>query len=208
VAAEVDALRTAVNAVAAAQHRAGIESAVVNAPALLGVAVVQLRDRLEAGLPFDWELVNLRGIAGSDPALLTELDRLAPMARTGVATQQRLAYALQNLAARDGSASSLVQTGMLLVSRVLGPKLIEPPSGDSPVLLRAQARLAAGDLANFLRQMQALSPPTAEAAKPLVAAARQRLEALQAVQTLQRAARGGLESQLRSVAAVTAPVGR
>jgi hypothetical protein len=174
----------------------------------LGVAVVQLRDRLEAGLPFDWELVNLRGIAGSDPALLTELDRLAALAKTGVVTQQQLVYGLQNLVARDGSAASLLQTGMLVASRVLGPKLIEPPSGDYPVLLRAEARLAAGDLANFLRQMQALSAPTAAAAKPLVAAARQRLDALQAVQTLQRAARGGLESQLRSVAAVTAPVGR
>lgn len=196
---ELNAIRTALGALTADQQRRQDAMAGVNAPALFGVAAVQLRDRIEAGLPFDWELVDLRGIVGGDPSLLAELDRLAPMSAAGVVTQQRLNEAMQALLTRDGPRSSLVQAGLGVVSRVLGPDLVSPPAAEPQLLALAAARLSAGDLPNFVRLMQGLSGPTAVAARPLLIAARQRMIALDAVQRLLGAARAGLQAQLRLV---------
>jgi hypothetical protein len=195
---DLEAIRTALGALTAEQQKTRGAMAGMNAPALFGVAVVQLRDRLEAGLPFEWELVNLRGIAGGDAALSAELDRLAPMAGTGIATQPQLLDAMQTLIAREGERSSLMQAGLGVVSRVLGPSVVSAPGNDAEVLSLASARLNAADLPNFLREMQGLSGPTAAAAHPLVAAAQRRMVAQEAAQALQRAARVGLQAQMRS----------
>ena len=194
---ELNAIRTALGTLTGEQQRRQDAMAGINAPALFGVAAVQLRDRIEAGLPFDWELVDLRGIVGTDPTLLAELNRLAPMSATGVVTQQRLNEAMQILLSRDGPRSSLVQAGLGVVSRVLGPDLVSPPAAEPQLLAFAAARLSAGDLPNFVRLMQGLSGPTALAARPLLVAARQRMIALDAVQHLLATARDGLQAQLR-----------
>jgi hypothetical protein len=196
---ELNAIRTALGTLTADQQQRRDAMAGINAPALFGVAAVQLRDRIEAGLPFDWELVDLRGIVGGDPGLLAELDRLAPMSITGVVTQQRLNDAMQVLLTRDGPRSSLVQASLGVVSRVLGPDLITPPAADAQLLGLAAARLSVGDLPNFVRLMQGLNGPTALAARPVLLAARQRMIALDAVQRLLGAARSGLQAQLRLV---------
>jgi hypothetical protein len=198
---ELNAVRTALSALTADQERRQDAMAGVNAPALFGVATVQLRDRIEAGLPFDWELVDLRGIVGGDPSLLAELDRLAPMSATGVVTQERLNEAMQTLLARDGPRSSLVQAGLGVVSRVLGPDLVSPPAAEPELLALAATRLYVGDLPNFVRLMQGLSGPTAVAARPVLTAARHRMVALDAVQRLLGTARANLQAQLRLVAA-------
>jgi hypothetical protein len=196
---EVDAIKATLTALVVEQQNGKDLLANAGAPALFGVAVVQLRDRMEAGLPFDWELVNLRGIVGSEPALLAELDRLAPLSHTGVATHDRLLAMMQVLIARAGNGESLVQASLGAISRVLGPNLVNPPAGDPTVLSRAYGRLVVGDLANYLREMQGLTLPSANAARPVVEAAQQRLAALQSVQDLLRSARTGLQKQLRAV---------
>jgi hypothetical protein len=205
---EVDAIRATLAALVAEQQRSAGAIGFVNAPALFGVAVVQLRDRVDSGLPFEWEVVNLRGIVASNPPLVAELDRLVPMARFGVVTQDRLSSAMRGLVARDSSSASYVQAGLSAVSRALGSTLVGPPTNDAQTLLRAQARLAVGDLLNFVREMQALSPTTVEAARPLVDAAKQRIVATQAVMALARAGRTGLQSQLRSAIEATTLVAR
>jgi hypothetical protein len=194
---ELNAVQTALGALTSEQTRSRDAMAGVNAPALFGVAAVQLRDRIEIGEPFEWELVNLRSLVGTDPALLAELDRLAPISTTGVATQQQLMTGMQALISQTGGGS-LVEAGLGVVSRVLGPNLVTQVGTDPQVLSQAMARLEADDLANFLRSMQGLSGPTAAAARPLVVAAQRRLAALTATQTLLRAARTGLQAQLRA----------
>lgn len=198
---ELNAVRAALSALTADQERRQDAMAGVNAPALFGVAAVQLRDRIEAGLPFDWELVDLRGIVGGDPSLLAELDRLAPMSAMGVVTQERLNEAMQMLLARDGPRSSLVQAGLGVVSRVLGPDLVSPSAAEPELLTLAAARLYVGDLPNFVRLMQGLSGPTAVAARPVLTTARHRMVALDAVQHLLGTARASLQAQLRLVSA-------
>jgi hypothetical protein len=195
---ELDAIRSALGVMAAEQQRSRDTLAGVNAPALFGVAAVQLRDRIEAGLPFDWELVNLRGIVGNDAALLAELDKLTPMAGGGIVTQQRLLEAMQALVSREGDSSSLMQVGIGVASRVFGSNVVAPPGNDPQILSRASARLNAGDLPNFVREMQGLSAPTASVARPLVVATQRRMVALGAAQALLRVARTGLQTQLRS----------
>ncbi len=201
---EIDAIRTTLSALTAEQQASKDTMAGVNAPALFGVAAIQLRERIEAGLPFDWELVNLRGIVGTDPDMLAELDRLAPMSATGVVTQPRLIEAMQTLAGRQ-AGGSLLQAGIGAVSRMLGPNVAGPAATDSQVLSAALARLAAGDLPNYLREMQGLGPQAASDARPLIVAAQRRLVALTAVQSLLRSARAGLQTQLRSVTTVAIP---
>jgi hypothetical protein len=205
-ASEVNAIKAALTALVAEQQRASGAVGLVNAPALLGVAVVQLRDRIETGLPFEWELVDVRGIVGEQPLLVAETGRLLPMAKSGVVTQERLQSAMRGFSARDGSGVSYVQAGLSAVGRALGSNLVSPATNDTQVLARAQARLTAGDLLNFVREIQGLSHPTAEAARPLVEAVKQRLVAQQAVQSLLQAARTGLQGQLRAAAdAATQP---
>ena len=203
-AGDIDGLKAALGSIVVGMQRTRDAMAGVNAPALFGVGVVQLRDRLDAGQPFDWELVNLRGIAGTEPALVTELERLLPMARNGVLTQAQLLDAMQGLMARYGSSDSLLQSGLGAVSRALGATLMAEPN-DAPILARAMARLTMGDLPNFIQAMQGLGTAATYDARPIIAAARQHLLAVQAVQTLAQAARAGLQAQLKnSVSATTA----
>lgn len=201
---EIDAIRTALSTLTAERQASKDTMAGVNAPALFGVAAIQLRERIEAGMPFDWELVNLRGIVGTEPTLLADLDQLAPLSATGVVTQPRLIEAMQTLVGRQ-TGGSLVQAGIGAVSRLLGPSVAGPAATDSQVLSAALARLAAGDLPNYLREMQGLGPQAASDARPLIVAAQRRLVALTAVQSLLRSARAGLQTQLRSVTTVVVP---
>lgn len=203
---DVSTIQTTLAALVAEQRHGSDALAGVNAPALFGVAAVQLRDRIESGLPFDWELVNLRAIAGSEPALLSNLDRLAPLAPSGVATPVRLLGAMQTLIGEAGPGASLVEAGLGVISKVVGPNLVAPPTGDPVVLLRADTLLASGDLGGFIREMQALSPPMAVAASPVVAAARRRLMALDSANALLHSARVGLQHQVSAVMLSAPPI--
>jgi hypothetical protein len=171
--------------------------------ALVGVAAVQLHDAVAAGRPFDWELVNLRGIVTGPPALLAALDRLAPLAAGGVATEAQLAEGLRVLTLIDAqrNAIPLVGSSIALVGRVFGPTALPLPRNPTPALLtRASALLDNGDVAGSVRLLHGLDDATAATARPLVTAAEQRAAALAAVQTLLDAARDGLRTQLKVAA--------
>jgi hypothetical protein len=198
-AAATATLQATVAKLAAEETASGRASLAV--AALFGVAVVQLHDAVAAGRPFDWELVNLRGIVAGQPVLLAALDRLAPFAATGVASEAQLAEGLRALAQIDARRSGippLVGSGIELVGRVFGPVALPLPRNPTPELLtRASALLGDGDVAGSVRLLHSLDDATAEIARPLVAAADQRAAALAATQTLLQAAREGLRGQLK-----------
>ncbi len=186
--------------------------------ALFGVAVVQLRDAIELGRPFDWELVDLRGIAGHDPKLLRELYRLAPLASSGVPAAEQIRQGLQVLmqAEAQRSAPGIVQAGLDIVGRVFGPTLASAsgnanPSGTNqanvnPALLQQAAlSLDQDDAAGTLQALRALTGDSATAARLLTTAAEKRAVALDATAVLQDAARRRLQTQLRSATAAGAP---
>jgi hypothetical protein len=171
--------------------------------ALFGVAAVQLHDAVAAGRPFDWELVNLRGIVTGPPTLFAALDRLAPLAGAGVATETQLAQGLRVVAQIDAQRTviPLVGSGIELVGRMLGPTALPLPRNPTPELLtRASALLGDGDVAGSVRLLQTLDDTTATTARPVIVAAEQRAAALAAAQTLLDAARDGLRHQLKVAA--------
>ena len=176
--------------------------------ALFGVAVAQLRDAINAGRRFDWELVNVRGIVPDTPDLLSALDRLAPMAG-GVPTEEQLASSLSTLMqieAPRGSEIPLVGRGIELVGRILGPTLGRPVAPDPELLARAAALLGRGDLAGSLVLLRSVDGDLAVAVRPLVAAAEKRADALAAVRILLDAARDRLSAQLKVAAGRVAAV--
>ena len=186
--------------------------------ALFGVAVVQLRDAIELGRPFDWELVDLRGIAGHDPKLLRELYRLAPLAGDGVATAEQIRQGLQALTQAEAqrSAPGIVQAGLDIFGRAFGPTLAFAPTNanqgganqaiTNPALLQqASLSLDQDDAAGTLHALRALTGDSATAARVLVAAAEKRAVALDATAVLQDAARRRLQTQLRSATAAGTP---
>ena len=185
------------------QNRSDRDSlAGVSAPALFGVAVVQLRSAITAGRPFAWELVNLRGIAGTAPAMLVQINRLAPLATEGVPGDEELAVAIRALNFNDAltGRSSLIASGMDAFTRVFGNAAVAPlASINQQLLARAGLRLSAGDYTGATNDLAALRGPAAGAARVVVDGARQRATAQDAVEILSTAARDGLQNQVRTV---------
>jgi hypothetical protein len=108
---------------------------------------------------------------------------------------------LAQIDARRSSIPPLVGSGIELVGRMFGPAALPLPRNPTPELLtRASALLDDGDVAGSVRLLQTLNADTAATARPLVAAAQQRVAALAAVQTLLDAARDGLRGQLKMAA--------
>ena len=204
-AAAADAIRETLGKLAAESKLSRDVGAGVNVPGLFGIAVLQLRDRIEAGLAFDFELVNLHEIASRDPGQLPDLERLAPMAATGVATAEQLDSGMRALVLIDGQSTgpALVSTSLGVLSRVLGPRFPAPPiSSNPPILMRASASLAVGDLPGMVRELKSLSGATARSARPLIAAAERRANALGALQDLMNSARASLQAEMATPGSV------
>lgn len=198
-----DAIRETLGKLVAESRWSRREGAGVNLPALFGVAVLQLRDRIEAGLAFDFELVNLRLIAGRDPVQLPDLERLAPMAAAGVPSAEQLDAGMRALVLVDGQSTgpALVNASLGVLSRVFGPRFPAPSvSANPPILMRASSSLAAGDLAGMVRELTSLSGATARGARPLIAAAERRANALGALQDLMNSAHASLQAEMKTPA--------
>lgn len=204
--AELRAVQASLEQLITASRQRIEEQAGVSAPALFGVAVVQLRRAIEAGRPFAWELVNLRGITGTAPSLVAQLNRLAPLAADGVPTDEQLALGLQALRMNEGLSgrASLLSAGMQAFIRVFGNAPPDAPGTSDPQLLqRAALRLSAGDYSSTLQDLVALRGPAADEARGMIEGAQRRATAQDAVDLLSMAARDTLQHQMR--AALKAP---
>lgn len=200
--AQITTIRASLDQLIAQNRRDRDELAGVSVPALFGVAVVQLRNAIAAGKPFAWELVNLRGIAGSTPALLAQINRLAPLASEGVPGDEELAIAVRALNFNDAltGRSSLIATGVDAFTRVFGnAAATSAATFNQQLLARASIRLSAGDYAGTTSDLAALRGSASGAARAVVDGARQRATAQDAVEILSIAARDGLQQQVRAV---------
>lgn len=164
------------------------------AQAALALSVGQIRRAVDQGSPFTAELAASRSLAGGDAALGAPLDRLAPLAASGVATRASLAQSFKQTAAaivhagrkRDGESGAwrrfVAWLDSLITIRPVGA-----PQGDSPAAraARAEAMLAGGDLAGAVAQVDGLGSPASDAAKPWIERARARLTAEQALAALE-----------------------
>lgn len=163
-----------------------------SAAALL-LAVGQLREALAANMPFDAELRALKALAGGDAEVAAALETLKARAVTGIPTVPVLTARLDAQAAIIIRAQVLPeqqgwwrQTLDRLASLVTIEREDGNVAGSSPaaVVARAQAALAAGDLAQAVTEMEGLSNGPAEQAAPWLADARARLAAGKAVSEL------------------------
>jgi hypothetical protein len=173
--------------------------------ATLALAAAGLKEAVAAGRAYGSELALLRQLAAGDAALGSALDRLAPLAEQGLAPESRLlaefpAVAQAIVAAERGDAGGgdwfedlWLSLGDLVTVRPIGEVAGD---GAAARVARAEQRLAAGDLAAAVAELEGLAGAPAEAAAPWLAAAKGRLEALAAAdalmqQALARLAAGG-----------------
>lgn len=170
-----------------------------SAAGALALAASGLQQAVAAGRPFTSELALLEQMTEGDAEAAAPLAVLAPLAESGLPRESDLAAgfpatARAIVAAARGESEDWLDSfwdslGELVTVRPVGEVEGETPAARAA---RAEQRLAAGDLAAAVAELEALSGAPAEAAAPWLAEARRRLEGLQAAEALVRLALGRL----------------
>ncbi len=169
------------------------------------LAVAQLRDALRRPEPFARELAALSHLAEADAELTGVLETLSPYAADGIPTRESLradfpqvARAVAAAGAGDGEEGWLAGVRRRLSDLVTVRPVGGGASGESPgaVAARAEARVAAGDLAGALAELEQLSSRAAEAAAAWREAARARASAEDALRLLSGRIAGSLAPNL------------
>jgi hypothetical protein len=172
---------------------------------MLALTLVEIRDAVAAGRPFVAEFARLTALARGRPEIATAAAPLAGSAKMGVASRAALAKELRALAAKIATppprqpaaggwaGATLRRLGGLVTIRRLGAP---PPAGPEGALAAAQRALAGGDLEGAVADVTRLEGAIAEAARPWLQAAQERLAVEAALRRLARlaAAPAGLPS--------------
>jgi hypothetical protein len=195
-AVQEEAARLAALAGELERRLAAIEARPVAAGAEAGalLAVAQLRAALARSGAFEAELSAVRTIAGEDdPAIGAALAALAPHAATGIPTLAMLRgrfAALADAAVRAAYAPPeggwLERTFARLAQLVTVRRVGDDVAGATPeaIVARAEARLAAGDLAAAVAETEALDGAPGALTADWLGDARARLAAERALATL------------------------
>jgi hypothetical protein len=164
-------------------------------------ALNALSDALKSGLPFSKELEAARVQLGERAAPLAVLE---PYAGKGIPTTAALAESLSQLApqlTRAPSADTSV-LGRLLdnATRLVEVRPVGEPEGKSPgaIVARAETKLARGDVAGALAEVEQLPDGAKAAALTWIAAAAQRRDAERTVRQLIDAALSGSAGRKQS----------
>lgn len=169
----------AVQALEARVARLEADQALVARVSASGLAVVNLTAAAENPAGFSPALAAAERSLPASPDLVA----LRELAAAGAPTRAGLAEAFPGVAARvraalraDGGGERLSGLGRAL-GRMFGQEPAQPRGvGAEAVLARAEARLAAGDLAAAADALEALPEPARATAAPWVADTRRRLE--------------------------------
>jgi hypothetical protein len=161
-------------------------NAELRADGMLALLLGQMREAIEQARPFPAEFDAFTRLArGSD--LATAAQPLAEPARNGVASRAVLVKGLAELAGRRAAASEPAaksdwreQTlarlrGLVTISRIDGSSHAGSEGGADGGVGTAQAALARGDLAGAVAALEPLTGADAEAARPWLLMARERL---------------------------------
>ncbi|SEH63449.1 inner membrane protein [Magnetospirillum fulvum] len=148
------------------------------------LAVGQLREAVDRGLPFDAELRTVKVLAADDAEVHAALETIRPFAETGVPTRVGLVGRLQHVApeivraellpAEQGWSRRAADRMLSLVSIRREPGLVAGNDATS-ILARAESDLNAGDLAGAVGEFDLLVYGPAEAAAPWIGQAKARL---------------------------------
>jgi hypothetical protein len=190
VAAEVGALGSRV---ASVEERMAAGGDVGGRAAALTLLAGQLAAAIEQGEAYQAPLESLRALGAEDPAVDEAAAELEPSASAGVPTLKQLRDSFESTADEIvRSAQGPAGDGML--ERAAGSLMrlvtIRPVGADAEGdhaaarVARAEARLADGDLAGAVAELEGLEGPPAEAAAPWLEQARARLAAQDALDRL------------------------
>jgi len=142
-------------------------------------AVAAAAEASRSSGPFEQSYQALQALLPNDPNVLA----LAPLSRTGAPTRQELRDKFANLELSVIRTARQAQAGPGFWGRVQAAlaqwiTVRRRGEGDTPsgIVDRAQARLAADDLAGAIQEMRKLSGPAAQVARPWLSEAARRLE--------------------------------
>jgi hypothetical protein len=151
--------------------------------AILLVALLQMREAVEQARPFAAELSAFTALAHDRPDLLAAIAPLGEIARDGVVGRFALAKHLAEVAGHIASATTLPPEAdweaqvlarlraLITIRRIEGAPQSEPEAA----LRAAEVALGGGDLGEAVAQLDRLTGASAEAARPWLRMARQRL---------------------------------
>lgn len=142
-------------------------------------AVAAAAEASRSSGPFEQSYASLQALLPSDPNVAA----LAPLSRTGAPTHSELRDRFANIevdiirAARQAQAGAGFW-GRLQAAMAQWVTIRRRGEGDTPdgVVERAEARIAADDLAGAIQELTRLTGPAAQVAAPWLADARRRLE--------------------------------
>ena len=179
--------------------------------AALAMVLLQIREAVDQARPFPAEYTALKALA-RDPGLVASVEPLAEAAQSGVPSRAVLSRRLSELAGQvatatepppesDWGAQTLARLRALVtIRRIDGASQTGPEAAVSG----AQAALARGDLAGAVAALEPLSGANAEAARPWLRMARDRLAVETALDHLQQLLGARLGSSRAAPVAVPA----
>jgi hypothetical protein len=197
MASETAASKDLADRVAALEREAQSRNkAELRADGMLALLLGEMREAIEQARPFQAEFdAFVRLARGSDLAAAAE--PLAEPARNGVASRAVLVKGLAELAGRMAVASGPAvesdwreQTlarlrGLVTIRRIDGSSHTGSHGGSDGAVATAQTALARGDLADAVAALEPLTGADAEAARPWLLMARERLAAETALDHIQ-----------------------
>jgi hypothetical protein len=168
----------------------------------LTLALLQVRNAVEAGRPFPAEYDALSSLAKATPDITAAAAALAGISRTGIANRVVLAQQLRALAQKIDAVSVPAGadsgwTGAALdrlrgLVRIRRVEEAEPSQEAEAAVAVAERALAGGDLRRAVAAVETLQGPAAAAAADWLRKARERLAAEAALQRLEALLAGRL----------------
>lgn len=136
-------------------------------------------------VPFSQDLERLEKLSGDDPETLAAIERLAPYARSGVLSQERLKQEFKELAGEivmakfRGEDASVQERALARLDDMMTIRRVDDLESDSTdaVVARAQLMLEEGNVQEAILELQSLEGESAEVAQPWVQHARTRVAA-------------------------------
>jgi hypothetical protein len=177
----------------AALEQPRVQSGTQQIDAILLVALLQMREAVDQGRPFAAELGAFTALAHDRPDLVAAAGPLAEVAHGGVVGRLGLAKHLAEVAGHIASATAIPPEAdweaqvlarlraLVTIRRIDGA----PQSGPEAAVSAAEAALRRGDLGEAVAQLDRLTGANAEAARPWLRMARQRLAVERALTHLQ-----------------------
>lgn len=198
---------------AALEQQVATEGAAGRRGAALLLALLEMREAVANARPFPQEYAAFEALAAKDADIVAAARPLAAAANAGVASNARLRQGLADLADRiaivkpqpagNGWWARILARlrGLVTVRRIDSAA----KAGPEAAIAKAQAALAEGNLAGAVAQAETLAGADADAARPWLAVARQRLAAETALARVQQIATARLAAAPPASATPPAP---